>query len=93
MEEQGPLCAFLGRTWVLFTAEQHGLSDQFGVRRREFLAQVRPIAQRELEAERQQASRRNGSALRRELMHSAQRIASQHLLAWLEREEQDAEQA
>lgn len=77
----------------LFTAEQHHLSDLFGDRRRHFLVNAQPEARQELESFLREVSARSGPALRRELMHAAQRIAKQRLLPWLEREEKNAEQA
>lgn len=77
----------------LFTAEQHHLSDMFGDRRRNFLAKVRPEARQELEKVFRELPRRNGPRFRRDLLHAAQQIAKEHLLPWLDREQQDAEQA
>jgi len=77
----------------LFTAEQHHLSDMFGDRRREFLAKVQPEAQQALERVFHKLRRRSGPAFRRELMHTAQQMAKERLLPWLEREEHDAERA
>jgi hypothetical protein len=78
----------------LFTAEQHHLSDMFGDRRREFLVKVQPEARQELERVFHTLQRRrNGPALRREMMHAAQQIAKGRLLPWLGHEEHDAERA
>ena len=77
----------------LFTSEQHHLSDMFGDRRREFLAKMQPEARQELDKVFHSLPRKRGPAFRRELMHTAQQIAKERLLPWLEREEHDAERA
>jgi GTPase Era involved in 16S rRNA processing len=77
---------------ALFSAEQLRLSMTLLSRRKEFVAQVLPIARQEFKRETSTVTSLVGPAKRRELAALAQAIARRHVMPWMDTEEAQAEQ-
>jgi GTPase SAR1 family protein len=77
---------------ALFSAEQLRLSMTLLARRKEFVAQVLPIARQEFKRETSTVTSSVGPAKRRELAALAQAIARRHVMPWMDKEEAQAEE-
>jgi len=75
----------------LFMAEVHRLSDLLFARRKEFLRENVSPARATLEEQLSSIPRAWGPRFRRQTMHAAQRIAAEHVLPWLGKEQVFAE--
>jgi len=75
----------------LLTAEQHRLSDLFLKRRKSFEAETLPPMQAELMMRLKQVRRGSGRRFKLDAMHLAQEVAKEHILPWLQSEQQEAE--
>ena len=79
----------LGFAW---TAEEHQLSDALADRRRTFLSSALDEARREFGQALLPVARGAGPSYRRRLMRTAQAVAEQRVLPWLEASQREAEQ-
>ena len=75
----------------LFMAEQHHLSDMFLEQRKRFLAEASPRWESEFAKAIERIPQRYGPNFRRDSMHAAQMIAEQHVVPWLDSEQERAE--
>jgi hypothetical protein len=77
----------------LFSGEQQRLSKAFGDHRNVFLKSVRELAHRELSAALKSLPRTDGPRYRRSAMRTAQDVARNHTMPWLETEKMKGEEA